>query len=127
MLLRVSLPAIFIHQQLYRFSFHIWDIIQRHLDSNASNVTQIHFVPQDVAQREFREWPLPKPAVYVPDLPNISAKIYPLQWIFHAFGGVVGAGQDMLDAVPGRKVIHGREKCMILRYIDMGHTRFEES
>src|SRR5581483_11532095 len=60
------------------------------------------------------------------DLNDIRLKIHPFQWIFYAFGRMVGASQNVLDVVRLGKIVHCCKEGVILRDVDMRDSRFKE-
>ena len=59
-------------------------------------------------------------------LTQVRRVVVPLERLAHALGRVVGAGQDVLDAVLGREVVEAGEEGVILRRVEVRHLRLEE-
>ena len=59
-------------------------------------------------------------------LAKIGRVIVPLEWLAHALGRVIGAGQDVPEPVFRREIVQTGEERMVLWGIEMGDLRLEE-
>ena len=70
--------------------------------------------------------PRAEPPMDVLELPQIGRVVVPLERLAHAFGRVVRAGQDVLDAVLCREVVQAGEEGVVLRRVQVRDLRLEE-
>ena len=72
------------------------------------------------------ERPRPELPVDVPQLAQIGRVIVPLERLAHALGRIIGAGQDVVEAVLGGEVVQAGEERVILRRVEVRDLRLEE-
>ena len=59
-------------------------------------------------------------------LAQVGGVVVPLERLAHALGRIVGAGQDVLEAVLRGEVVQRGEERVVLRRVEMRHLRLEE-